>query len=723
MQRFYFKIILFLLVLYNTATSAQNTVDHWETVVFSYYNWHYVPGSAEIPDTWKNTDFDTNGWKIGRGGIGYGDGDDLTIISPTVSLFIRHDFNIEDKSIIAGAILNADYDDAFVAYLNGTEIARSNIGTTGISPKWNELAYTDHEAVKYNGGNPEAFQITTETLDTLLRNGTNTLAIEVHNSSANSSDLSSIFYLTLGITVPGSFYSKPPNWFYPPFESSNLPLMIIETNGQTLNPNDRIIAEMGLMDYSKEGKRNFATDDFNIYEGRITIRIRGSSSLMFPKSNYIFETQDETGENRNTELLGLPEENDWVLHGPYSDKTLIRNVLSYHIASATGRYAPRTRWIELLINNQYEGLYVLTEKIKQDKNRVDIAKLNAQDTVGDQLTGGYIIQQDRDDNDQQGEGFYSKYRSNVFYNYYDPGYDELNQVQKDYIRKYMMDFEDLVKQAKNSAEYIPLVDVPAFVDYWIPTEIFNDVDGYKLSFYMYKDLDSKGGKLQLGPVWDLNLAYGNYDFTTDPPLPTGWTWTKCQSHSMRPFWVYNVVLADTVRNTISCRWQELRTGPLNIDSLMHFIDSNLKIIEEARMRNFQRWPVTGVYVWPNYYVGASYDDDVNYLKDWLQKRLVWMDENMLGTCNAVSAKQVQLISNRIEVFPNPFSEYVTFSFSNASAFSRIEIFNSTGNLIRHIETKKESLHEINLGDLPQGIYIYRITSSDNLLYSGKLVKQ
>lgn len=723
MQRFYRNILLLLFVLNSAVALAQNTVNHWETVVFPYYNWHYVPGSAEIPNTWKNTDFDTNGWEIGRGGIGYGDGDDLTVITPTISLFMRHDFKIEDKSIIAGVILNADYDDAFVAYLNGTEIARSNIGTPGIIPKWNELALTDHEAVKYNGGNPEAFQVKAEILDTLLRNGINTLAIEVHNSSLNSSDLSSLFYFTLGITVPGSYYTKPPNWFYPPFESSNLPLMVIKTNGQTLNPNERIVAEMGLMDYTKEGKRNFTSNDFNIYKGRISIRIRGSSSLMFPKSNYIFETQDENGKNRNVELLGLPEENDWVLHGPYSDKTLVRNVLSYHIASSTGRYAPRTRWIELLINNQYEGLYVLTEKIKQDKNRVDIAKLNAQDTIGDQLTGGYIIQQDRDDNDQQGEGFYSKYRSNVFYNYYDPGYDELNQVQKDYIRKYMMDFEDLVKQAKNSAEYLPLVDVPAFVDYWIPTEIFNDVDGYKLSFYMYKDRDSKGGKLQLGPVWDLNLAYGNYDFTADPPLPSGWTWVKCLNHSMRPFWVYNIVETDSVKNTIACRWKELRAGPLQTEQLMNFIDDNLNRIEEARIRNFVRWPITGIYVWPNYYGGATYDDDVNYLKEWLQNRLNWMDENMLGNCTTVSSKYDQTSQTNIQVFPNPFTEYVTFRFSNAPAELQIEIYTSTGILVHNYSFLSEPEIQIFPSNLDPGVYIYRIISSRNVLQSGKLVKK
>jgi hypothetical protein len=444
---------------------------------------------------------------------------------------------------------------------------------------------------------------------------------------------------------------------------------------------------------------------------------------MFPKKNYIFETQDETGENRNVQLLGLPVENDWVLHGPYSDKSLIRNVLSYHIASITGRYSPRTRWIELFINGQYLGLYVLTEKIKQDDKRVDIAKLNPQDTIGDQLTGGYILQIDRNDDDQQDEGWYSKHKSNVFYTYYDPGYDELVPKQKDYIRGFINDFEDMVKNAKNKSEYIHLVDIPAFVDYWIPTEIFNDVDGYKLSFHMFKDLDSKGGKLQLGPVWDLNLAYGNFDFAADPPLPTGWTWTKCETHNMRPFWVYNIVQTDTVQNTIACRWNELRAGPLHTDSLLQFIDVNLKLIKEARIRNFQRWPVLGVYVWPNYYVGADYDDDVNYLIDWLDTRLNWMDDNMLGNCNAVNSKPIAYHSESVRVFPNPFTESITFSFSANPNDARIEIYSSSGILLKLEKVQNSPVHHMVLNDLKPGIYIYRIISNKSVFSFGKIVKK
>ncbi|MGC9342542.1 MAG: hypothetical protein ACP5E3_07575, partial [Bacteroidales bacterium] len=256
---------------------------HWETIVFSFNSWHYKPGAADIPPEWKDPGYDLSNWQKGRGGIGYGDGDDETIIDETLSLFMRLDFDIVDSTIITMGILNADYDDGFVAYLNGVEIARSNIGIPGITPAWDETTPENHEAQMYQGGVPESFQLSAGMLDTLLVNGANTLAIQVHNRGINSSDLSSNFFFSVGISVPGLQYFYPPEWFYTPFESSNLPLMMIETNGQTISKGERIIAEMGLMDYSMQGKRNSLSDTFHIYNGRISIEHRGSSSLMFPK--------------------------------------------------------------------------------------------------------------------------------------------------------------------------------------------------------------------------------------------------------------------------------------------------------------------------------------------------------------------------------------------------------------------------------------------------------
>ena len=126
----------------------------------------------------------------------------------------------------------------------------------------------------------------------------------------------------------------------------------------------KVPARMGLID-NGEGVRNNLSDPFNAYDGAIGIELRGSSSMFFPKKSYTVETRDDQGKDRDVELLGLPEEEDWVLHGPYSDKSLMRNVLTYELARRLGSYASRTRFVEVVLNGGYVGVYVLMEKIKR----------------------------------------------------------------------------------------------------------------------------------------------------------------------------------------------------------------------------------------------------------------------------------------------------------------------------------------------------------------------
>lgn len=158
------------------------------------------------------------------------------------------------------------------------------------------------------------------------------------------------------------------------FSSSNLPIVVIETGPQEIVDDPRITATMGIINNGDDAV-NHLTDPYNDYLGYISIEYRGATSQAFPKKSYGFETQDHSGENRNVSLMGLPEENDWVLYAPYSDKSLIRNILSYRLFREMGHYAPRTRLCELVVNGDYLGVYVLVEKIKRDRNRLDIATL------------------------------------------------------------------------------------------------------------------------------------------------------------------------------------------------------------------------------------------------------------------------------------------------------------------------------------------------------------
>jgi len=139
------------------------------------------------------------------------------------------------------------------------------------------------------------------------------------------------------------------------FTSSNLPIIIINTNGLSIPyDNPRIVADMGVI-YNEQGERNNISDPFNNYSGKISIEIRGSSSSRWSKKSYGIETQNEDGSNNSVSLLGLPEENDWILYASYYDRSFLRNVLTCKLANEMGWYASRTKYCELVLNGEYQG--------------------------------------------------------------------------------------------------------------------------------------------------------------------------------------------------------------------------------------------------------------------------------------------------------------------------------------------------------------------------------
>jgi len=169
-----------------------------------------------------------------------------------------------------------------------------------------------------------------------------------------------------------------------------LPLVFINTNGREIPDELKILVDIGIT-WNGEGEDNYTSGEFNHYYGKVGIEIRGSSSQMFPKKSYGFETRNQVGEDIDFPILGLPEEGDWILYAPYSDKSLIRNVLTFSLAKPLGHYASMCRFVELFLNNEYQGIYVLMEKIKREDTRVDIATLNPDEPEGEDLTGGYIV--------------------------------------------------------------------------------------------------------------------------------------------------------------------------------------------------------------------------------------------------------------------------------------------------------------------------------------------
>ena len=205
--------------------------------------------------------------------------------------------------------------------------------------------------------------------------------------------------------------------------------------------------------------------------------------------------------------------------------------------------------------------------------------------------------------------------------------------QLDYIEHFVDSFEYALAGPNFSDTligYSKYIDVNSFIDFYIVNELSKDIDAYRLSSYLYKDRNDNGGKLTMGPLWDFNLAFGNADYCSGG-IPTGWEVNSgCGANN--PFWFERLLDDTTYQNKLKCRWEYLRERSFHQDSILNFIDSVSIYLNDAQQRNFQRWNILGTYVWPNYYIGNTYQDELTFLKTWTSDRLTWIDSNILGNC-------------------------------------------------------------------------------------------
>ncbi len=492
------------------------------------------------------------------------------------------------------------------------------------------------------------------------------------------------------------------------FDSSNLPILVIETNGKVIPDEPKIIADFKLIDNG--GKKRNALTDQPAYAGKIGIELRGSSSQSFPKKPYGFELRDATGEKGvNASLLGMPEEEDWVLNATYNDKTLIREVLTYDLyRSYSSVYSPRQKFCEVMLNGNYQGIYLLFEKIKRDKNRVAISKLEPKDSSGDDLTGGYILKIDKFTGSTTG-GWKSPIPTisgkpvNLPIQVEYPKDDDLTAPQLDYIRKYVTEFEQALKgpNFRDAATgYAKYINVDSWVDYMIINEVTHNIDGYRLSTFFHKDKDSKGGKLTMGPIWDYNLSFGNADYCNGES-PQGWTFDfnrVCPNDGYQiPFWWERLLQDPEFAIKVRVRYQSLRQGVLKTDRITQYIDSTANVLKEARVRNFTRWPVIGKKIWPNFYVGSTYQEEIDYLKSWTSRHLEWIDREIVTFGVPVTATEAEIVPFAFKVFPNPARENVQVSFNlDRAADVKVQVYDLWGRVLR----------ETVLGELAAGNHAY-----------------
>ena len=404
--------------------------------------------------------------------------------------------------------------------------------------------------------------------------------------------------------------------------SSNLPIVVIDTNGQEIPNEPKLDVHMGII-YNGEGQRNYITDPFNEYDGFIGIELRGNASQMFPKKPYLFETRDELGNNLNVSLLGLPKENDWILRAAYIDKTLLRDALAYEMARDMGRWASRSRHVELVLNGAYWGVYVLVESIKPDVNRVDITRMDSSDVEGEDVTGGYIYDIAQDEN-PFGERRQLKY----------PKQKNVQPQQMAYIQKYDDDFRHVMEQsyyADPERGYPAWIDVDYFIDEILIQEGCKNSDAYGWSAHFHKD---RMDKLRAGPAWDFDQALSNSTFN-DGPNYSEWIIEKSEfdghlKRSYPPFWI-KLFREPKFKKQLALRWFALRESVWTTDAIMAIIDSTTAYLDEAQARNFTKWPILGVELWrstPGWRQRDTYEKEVVYLKEFIANRVNWMDSQL-----------------------------------------------------------------------------------------------
>lgn len=226
------------------------------------------------------------------------------------------------------------------------------------------------------------------------------------------------------------------------FTDSDIPIVIIDTHGGTIADEPKITADFKIIN-NGPGLRNYLIDP-PAYSGEIGIEIRGSFSANFAQLSYGLELRDSVGSDLDTILLGMPAEHDWHLIANYNDKSFSRNTLAGELFRKLGNYAPRSRFCEVVIDGDYKGIYLLSESIKRDKNRVHISKLDSAEITMPDVSGGYIIKNDywaSSDSWQSNFGPPGYPSADVHLVYHYPKPDEIQPAQKTYIQGFIDQFE------------------------------------------------------------------------------------------------------------------------------------------------------------------------------------------------------------------------------------------------------------------------------------------
>lgn len=461
--------------------------------------------------------------------------------------------------------------------------------------------------------------------------------------------------------------------------SSNLPIIVLDSFSVPVDSyttegsrphrlSQAVVIDRNVAAPAPDNNRAMITGAVD-FQGRCGVHVRGETSAGFDQKSYAWEFWNNENEDKSASVLGMPAESDWVLHAPYTDKTLMRNFLTYDLMrqlNGTGA-AMGVKFVEVFFNqdnttvseSDYRGVYVLVEKIKRGGDRVDIEKIPDLSTDPALISGGYLFRKDKPD---PGVVTFDTSAGQQF-QFVEP--EVPNTAQKNWLNAYVNNFEAALNGsnfANPTTGYAAYINPRSFIDNQWFVEITKQIDGYRLSTYFSKDRD---GKISCAPVWDYNLSLFNADYN-DGFLHNGWYHSQLGSidyyywprlhqdpnyviqHWDRYWDLRRSLFAPvTIANYIDGLASELTNG--STTPVTNNMASQAPLAESPAMRQYRKWPILGTYVWPNpsnvgarikYWNGPSLtpttytaaDAEVDAMKSFLLQRLSWIDDqNTSGT--------------------------------------------------------------------------------------------
>jgi hypothetical protein len=338
----------------------------------------------------------------------------------------------------------------------------------------------------------------------------------------------------------------------------------------------------------------------------LEIRGRGNSTWDMPKKPYRIRF------NQNTSVLGLPATRNWVLLANFADKSLLRNDVAFEMGrQLTNDFVPRSNFVELFLNGEYQGTYQLTDQIRVEAARVNIPSLKSGDTDSAIITGGYLLE--IDERLDANAWFYSKtFKLPVCFK--DP--ENPNEIQINYIKNYFNEMEEMIvsENASDSVNGVEkYIDLESFIDWFLVNELTKNNDAvFFSSVFMHKN---RNGKMKMGPLWDFDIALGNINYHENAS-PEGW-WIRTSNL------YFNLFKNPVFESKLKARWAQWRNDKL--PAIFNHINDRADKLKFAQVQNFNKWGTLYTNVWPNSVVLGTYENEVQYLKDWLNKRITWID--------------------------------------------------------------------------------------------------